>query len=829
MLINILVSQAMSQIPDGWKPLRQTTLWTDKVSIGDLQDLIADLRLPLTQLYAQKKYYGLWSLDTVFQDRAGRFHLLPGVSQELCKQTDQQPAFPACAAFEQFTDDAAWPLGEHTDVYGLASLMRFLILKTQPMSAINRLVDDQERLTLLGLEERFNRQYLRAIDMASAVEIKDRIGSLDEFSEMLGVPVLHQAQSMVQQTRTAVDIAPSIPGLPGMAAAATVAPMSEAETLNQAVPETVAEEVRIESETAALEAQASAVKTAAHETTHETATTVDDSVAEALSPVIETKPLVTEQPDAIKAVIETPRESNTTKVIEPSADSASLPAESLATAAPIVTDEQAESSHSAAVEPEDLKPSIGLDELGMGGAPLAAVPVSTTTAAPEVESESVEAPLSEEGTETLSASAITAKAAHDDISRGASSATSTAKAVESSSASDTVSEEQAGADEPFDSLKAQKKMLQAQRKKPSMVLIYGAAAAALVVVLSGLFYLLFAKDTEKEIESAQAQYEQMQEEALAQSRAAEEAALAQVEQANQAISSAVDSMPQAPSMPILATSGESTESTAASVAEPQVQQSQESSAPEEQPVQELSSSASVDRPLETPAERSEADILSTLVAQPRESAEAATPTEQPETAPSPTAGTAVTAEAVSSDSTGQVAHTESTATPQESLNQADNDSLIAQQAQDQGQGTDSAVTTTENPFAAQDAARQRQLEREREAEERRIAAEKEREERQERIRLEEEEKERQRLQAQAQADKERRERQRAMGTLTLDIRPWGNVSINGRGYGASPPRNSIRLAPGTYSVVVTNGDLPAYRTSVTIEPGGSAALSHQFE
>ncbi|NLA88300.1 MAG: PEGA domain-containing protein, partial [Alcaligenaceae bacterium] len=144
-----------------------------------------------------------------------------------------------------------------------------------------------------------------------------------------------------------------------------------------------------------------------------------------------------------------------------------------------------------------------------------------------------------------------------------------------------------------------------------------------------------------------------------------------------------------------------------------------------------------------------------------------------------------------------------------------------------------ALTAVETTLAQQEIERQRQLElelereREREAQERRLAAE---QERAERLRLQqEEEQERQRLQAQVQAEKEKRERQQAMGTLNLDIRPWGNVSINGRGYGASPPRNSIRLAPGTYNVVVTNGDLPAYRTTVTIESGGRAGLSHLFE
>lgn len=674
MLINIQVSQALSQIPESWKPLRQTELWTEKVSIGDLQDLIADLRLPLSQLHIQNKYYGLWSLDTVFQDRTGRFHLLPGVSQDLSKEVDQQPLLAVCAAFEQFTDDDAWPLGEHSDVYGLATLMRFLILKTQPMNAINRLVNEQERLTSMGLEERFNRQYLRAIEMATAIEIKDRISSLDEFSELLGVPVMHQAQVNVANDRKVVELTPPVP-----------------EVQNQDVV------------------------------------------------VITTAP----------AMRESAVDSNQERVSEEAGK-------------------------------DEL--SIGLDELGMEGAPLAEVSLSAE--------EPVKPPFvegsREEGSKEIAVLAEQSGLANNSLSQKA-------EKVE-------VDEPSSMAGEPFDSLKAQKKILQTQTKKPSTALVYGAAAAALVVVLSGLFYLLFSKDTEKEIENSQAQYDQMQEEVLAQAEKAKGTAIEQLEQSNQRLTSALESIPKTPAVPLLnAASDVPVNST-----ETQTQTVQEAVVSEE----------ARGNMAELEAESSGTRILSTLVTEPRD--------ERAETVrPTALTGTAITASGSQPE--------EIEAVPQTDVSVSDNTEQLALQEQ---QNTEEAqiVANTENPFAAQDAERRRQQEREREAEERRLAAEKEHEERQERIRLEqEEEKERQRLQAQAQADKERRERQQAMGTLSLDIRPWGNVSVNGRGYGASPPRNFIRLAPGTYSVVVTNGDLPAYHTTVTIESGGSTGLSHRFE
>ncbi|SUA62811.1 hypothetical protein [Oligella urethralis] len=747
MLINVQVSQALSQVPATWKPLRQTALWTDKVSLGDLQDLLADLRLGLSQLHQQNRYYGLWSLDTIFQDGSGRFHLLPGVSQQLSKELDQQPLLPVCAAFEQFTEDAAWPLGEHTDVYGLATLMRFLILKTQPLSAINRLVNEQERLTNLGLEDRFNRQYLRAIDMATAIEIKDRISTIDEFSELLGLPPLQHAPGLRTQVITEAPLS------------ATTASVVARPTPVQEVAVAPLGDLRSDE-------------------------TVSDVPAAAL-----TQDSASEQ----------------ATVLEPSArqEADTAQAQPLEEA-PLMEQTQSADLVTSAAEAEDA--SIGLEELGMGGAPLTAVPpAEVATHQPTTDEEPSSAEPRESSAMASEAATVTTATASSVPPSKATSATTPAEEVGTSADAEGST---TAPDEPFDSLKAQKQSLQKRPQKSSKLLIYPAAAIALVVILSTLFYLLFSKDSEQQQEAIEAQIAQMQEAAEAQAEQARQAALAQAE----AVSGAVNIQ--------VAQTEQSMQGTmeSLSTAAPTPQVGQANQAPAHNVETAAQEEALSDSEEPSPAS-SDATLLSSLVTAPAEEKE--------------------TTEATASESESTVAGVEQT--PSEAVSE---DALVRDEAaasattatssltEAQNQPTESPATSTlgnDNAMTAQDAERQQQQALEREAEERRLAAEKEREERQERLRLEQEEKERQRLQAQVQADKERRERQQAMGTLNLDIRPWGNVSINGRGYGASPPRNSIRLAPGTYSVVVTNGDLPAYRTSVTIQTGGRTTISHHFE
>ncbi|KGD98458.1 serine/threonine protein kinase [Achromobacter sp. RTa] len=65
--------------------------------------------------------------------------------------------------------------------------------------------------------------------------------------------------------------------------------------------------------------------------------------------------------------------------------------------------------------------------------------------------------------------------------------------------------------------------------------------------------------------------------------------------------------------------------------------------------------------------------------------------------------------------------------------------------------------------------------------------------------------------------------------VRLDIRPWGEVWINGVARGISPPVKELRLIPGKYQVVVRNADLPPYRTSLEVKAGRPGVISHTFQ
>lgn len=69
----------------------------------------------------------------------------------------------------------------------------------------------------------------------------------------------------------------------------------------------------------------------------------------------------------------------------------------------------------------------------------------------------------------------------------------------------------------------------------------------------------------------------------------------------------------------------------------------------------------------------------------------------------------------------------------------------------------------------------------------------------------------------------------AKGTIALDIRPWGEVYVNGRKQGVSPPLKSLSLAPGSHRIVVKNAGLPEFSTTIRVRSGKTASVSHEFK
>ncbi|EHK62821.1 hypothetical protein [Achromobacter arsenitoxydans] len=66
-------------------------------------------------------------------------------------------------------------------------------------------------------------------------------------------------------------------------------------------------------------------------------------------------------------------------------------------------------------------------------------------------------------------------------------------------------------------------------------------------------------------------------------------------------------------------------------------------------------------------------------------------------------------------------------------------------------------------------------------------------------------------------------------TVRVAVRPWGEVLVNGRSRGISPPLRELSLAPGRYQVTVRNASAGDHRMTLTVAKGQPASITHEFE
>ncbi|MDE2076686.1 MAG: serine/threonine protein kinase [Burkholderiales bacterium] len=66
------------------------------------------------------------------------------------------------------------------------------------------------------------------------------------------------------------------------------------------------------------------------------------------------------------------------------------------------------------------------------------------------------------------------------------------------------------------------------------------------------------------------------------------------------------------------------------------------------------------------------------------------------------------------------------------------------------------------------------------------------------------------------------------GKVTLAVSPWGEVTVDGRHAGVTPPLTQLNLPPGKHVIAISNGDAPPYRKTVTVKSGRTYAVEHQF-
>ena len=67
------------------------------------------------------------------------------------------------------------------------------------------------------------------------------------------------------------------------------------------------------------------------------------------------------------------------------------------------------------------------------------------------------------------------------------------------------------------------------------------------------------------------------------------------------------------------------------------------------------------------------------------------------------------------------------------------------------------------------------------------------------------------------------------GTLSLRIDPWGEVFVNGRAIGVSPPLKLHKLAPGKYKIEVKNGTFTPYVTNIEVKAKEDVGVKYRFQ
>ena len=67
------------------------------------------------------------------------------------------------------------------------------------------------------------------------------------------------------------------------------------------------------------------------------------------------------------------------------------------------------------------------------------------------------------------------------------------------------------------------------------------------------------------------------------------------------------------------------------------------------------------------------------------------------------------------------------------------------------------------------------------------------------------------------------------GTVNLAIDPWGEVFVNGKLQGVSPPKKQLKLPPGKYKIEIRNSTFPPHVQAVDLKPREELTVKHKFQ
>jgi class 3 adenylate cyclase len=68
----------------------------------------------------------------------------------------------------------------------------------------------------------------------------------------------------------------------------------------------------------------------------------------------------------------------------------------------------------------------------------------------------------------------------------------------------------------------------------------------------------------------------------------------------------------------------------------------------------------------------------------------------------------------------------------------------------------------------------------------------------------------------------------AVGRLELAVLPWGEVVIDGKSRGVSPPLRVLEIPAGPHTIEIRNSTFPAHVAKVTVRAGQATKIQHRF-
>ncbi|HET7672856.1 MAG TPA: PEGA domain-containing protein, partial [Burkholderiales bacterium] len=68
-----------------------------------------------------------------------------------------------------------------------------------------------------------------------------------------------------------------------------------------------------------------------------------------------------------------------------------------------------------------------------------------------------------------------------------------------------------------------------------------------------------------------------------------------------------------------------------------------------------------------------------------------------------------------------------------------------------------------------------------------------------------------------------------LGRVELAVTPWGEVVVDGKTRGVSPPVRALDLAPGPHTIEIKNANFPVHVERVELKAGESVKIRHRFK